>query len=134
LAVLGQNLARGSVPAGLALASDFSFCFQCKVDSSLVLRLPIETTLFSSHLSRTDRARGLGEESIISEYLHHPPKSVIPTGAARFFLSRSLLRTSRAAKWRNLSSIDRGAKLNRSSSLYEESLQGITARNHQKEN
>ncbi len=35
---------QGSVPAGLALASDFSFCFQCKVGSSLVLRRPIETT------------------------------------------------------------------------------------------
>ncbi len=36
---------QGSVPAGLALASDFSFCFQCKVGSSLVLRRPIETAL-----------------------------------------------------------------------------------------
>ena len=34
----------GSVPVGLALASDFSFCFQCKVGSSLVLRRPIEIT------------------------------------------------------------------------------------------
>ncbi len=34
---------QGSVPAGLALASDFSFSFQCKVGSSLVLRRPIET-------------------------------------------------------------------------------------------
>jgi len=33
----------GSVPAGLALASEFGFCFQCKVRSSLVLRRPIET-------------------------------------------------------------------------------------------
>jgi hypothetical protein len=32
---------QGSVPAGLTLASDFSFCFQCKVGSSLVLRLSI---------------------------------------------------------------------------------------------
>ena len=35
---------QGSVPVGLALASDFSFCFQCKVGSSLVLRRPVETT------------------------------------------------------------------------------------------
>ncbi|HEY4948885.1 MAG TPA: hypothetical protein VIH88_01000, partial [Candidatus Acidoferrales bacterium] len=34
---------QGSVPAGLALASEFGFCFQCKVRSSLVLRRPIET-------------------------------------------------------------------------------------------
>src|ERR1700735_3759981 len=34
---------RGSVPAGLTLASDFSFCFQCEVGSSSVLRRPIET-------------------------------------------------------------------------------------------
>jgi hypothetical protein len=35
---------QGSVPVGLTLASDFGFCFQCKVGSSLVLRRPIETT------------------------------------------------------------------------------------------
>jgi protein TonB len=34
-------------------------------------------------------------------------KSQPPTGAARLFLPGSVLRTSRAAKWRNLSSIDR---------------------------
>jgi hypothetical protein len=38
---------QGSVPAGLTLASDFSFCFQCKVGSSLVLRRPIESTLLT---------------------------------------------------------------------------------------
>ena len=38
------NPSQGSVPAGLSLASNFSFCFQCKVGSSLVLRRPIETT------------------------------------------------------------------------------------------
>jgi hypothetical protein len=40
---------QGSVPAGLALASDFSFCFQYKVGSSLVLRRPIEITAFTRH-------------------------------------------------------------------------------------
>jgi hypothetical protein len=35
---------QGSVPAGLALASDFSYCFQYKVGSSVVLRRPIEIT------------------------------------------------------------------------------------------
>ena len=35
---------QGSVPAGLTLASNFSFCFQCQVDSSVVLRRPIEST------------------------------------------------------------------------------------------
>jgi hypothetical protein len=34
---------QGSVPDGLAPASDFSFCFQCQVGSSLMLRRPIET-------------------------------------------------------------------------------------------
>src|ERR1700722_6959089 len=38
---------QGSVPVGLALASDFGFCFLCKVGSSLVLRRPIEITAFS---------------------------------------------------------------------------------------
>ena len=38
-----------SVPAGLTLASDFGFCFQCQVGSSLVLRRPIETTAFTRH-------------------------------------------------------------------------------------
>jgi hypothetical protein len=35
---------QGSVPAALALASDFSFCFQYKGGPSLVLRRPIEIT------------------------------------------------------------------------------------------
>src|SRR5580692_10327290 len=35
---------QGSVPTGVALASDFSFCFQCEVGSNLVLHRPIETT------------------------------------------------------------------------------------------
>jgi hypothetical protein len=35
---------QGSVPAALTLTSDFSFCFQCQVGSSLVLRRPIEIT------------------------------------------------------------------------------------------
>jgi hypothetical protein len=35
---------QSSVPAGLALASDFGFCFQCQAGSSLVLRRPIEIT------------------------------------------------------------------------------------------
>ncbi len=36
---------QGSVPADLTLASDFSFCLQHRVASSLVLRRPIETTI-----------------------------------------------------------------------------------------
>ncbi len=36
-----------SVPAGLTLASDFGFCFQCQASSSLVLRRPIEITAFT---------------------------------------------------------------------------------------
>jgi hypothetical protein len=35
---------QGSVPAGLTLAGDFGFCFQCQVASSFVLRRPIEIT------------------------------------------------------------------------------------------
>jgi hypothetical protein len=38
---------QSSVPTGLALASDFGFCFQCEAGSSLVLRRPIEITVFS---------------------------------------------------------------------------------------
>ncbi|MFZ3216545.1 MAG: hypothetical protein WA192_10845, partial [Candidatus Acidiferrales bacterium] len=38
---------QSSVPAGLILASDFGFCFQCQVGPSLVLRRPIETTALS---------------------------------------------------------------------------------------
>jgi hypothetical protein len=41
---------QGSVPAGLALASDFSYCFQYKVGSSVVLRRPIEITRVTGHL------------------------------------------------------------------------------------
>jgi hypothetical protein len=35
---------QSSVPAGLTLASDSGFCFQCQAGSSLVLRRPIEIT------------------------------------------------------------------------------------------
>ena len=38
---------QGSVLAGLTLASDFGFCFQCQAGSSLVLRRPIEITLIN---------------------------------------------------------------------------------------
>ena len=43
LAALGQTLAR-IAPAGLTLASDFGFCFQCRANSRFVLRRPIEIT------------------------------------------------------------------------------------------
>jgi hypothetical protein len=42
----GPKPNQGSVPAGLTLAGDFGFCFQCQVGSSLVLRRPIEITRF----------------------------------------------------------------------------------------
>jgi hypothetical protein len=41
---------QSSVPAGLTLASDFAFCFQCQAGSSLVLRRPIETTRVTGHV------------------------------------------------------------------------------------
>jgi len=41
---------QGSVPAGLTLASDFGFCFQCQRGSSLVLRRPIEITRLIRHV------------------------------------------------------------------------------------
>jgi hypothetical protein len=40
----------GSVPAGLTLASDFGFCFQCQRGSSLVLHRPIEITGVTGHV------------------------------------------------------------------------------------
>src|SRR5271156_3287719 len=40
---------QGCVPAGLTLAVDFGFCFQCQVGSSLVLRRPIEITRLIGH-------------------------------------------------------------------------------------
>jgi hypothetical protein len=43
---------QGSVPAGLTLASDSSFCFQCKEGSGLVLRRRIETTVLIMHQAR----------------------------------------------------------------------------------
>src|SRR5580658_4525079 len=41
---------QSSVPAGLALASDFGFCFQCQAGASLVSRRPIEITALIGHL------------------------------------------------------------------------------------
>ena len=49
---------QGSVPVRLALASDFSFCFQCGVGSSLVLRRPIETTALTGQLTSTPNCPG----------------------------------------------------------------------------
>ena len=40
---------QSSVPAGLTLASEFGFCFQCQEGSSLVLRRPIEITRLIRH-------------------------------------------------------------------------------------
>ena len=37
---------QGSVLDGLALASDFGFCFQCQAGSRFVLHRPIEITAF----------------------------------------------------------------------------------------
>jgi hypothetical protein len=44
---------------------------------------------------------------ILGYHLNRPPRMVIPSGVARLFLPRSLLRTSRATRSRNLSSISR---------------------------
>jgi hypothetical protein len=44
------NATRGSVPAGLALACDFAFRFQCQMGSSLVLHRPIETTALTGQV------------------------------------------------------------------------------------
>src|SRR5271163_2842433 len=49
---------QSSLPAGLTLASDFGFCFQCKVGSSLVLRPPIEITRVTGHLVLRDQDAG----------------------------------------------------------------------------
>jgi hypothetical protein len=47
----------------------------------------------------------------LGNHLRRPPRPGIPTEATRPFLSRSLLRTSRIAQWRNLSSITRASHL-----------------------
>ena len=43
---------QGSVSAGLTLASDFSFCFQCQAGSGLLLRRPIEITRVTGGVAR----------------------------------------------------------------------------------
>jgi hypothetical protein len=42
---------QGSVLDGLALASDFGFCFQCQVSSRFVLHRPIEITALTGQVS-----------------------------------------------------------------------------------
>jgi hypothetical protein len=49
-----SNPSQSSVPAGLTLASDFSFCFQCQAGSSLVLRRPIETTALTGDVPTSE--------------------------------------------------------------------------------
>ena len=71
--------------------------------------------LVKSDMSFRTRAFSAGEEPAVQftrpcQSLANKPKRVIPSGVARPFLPRSLLRTSRATQSRNLSSIDRGAK------------------------
>jgi hypothetical protein len=61
---------QGSVPAGLALASDFSFCFQYKVGSSLVLRRPIEITALIGNYDPT-----VGDQAPAPRHLSHTPRS-----------------------------------------------------------
>jgi sRNA-binding carbon storage regulator CsrA len=41
----------------MALSSDFSFCFQCKVGSSIALRRPIEAAAFIRRLAARVAAR-----------------------------------------------------------------------------
>ena len=40
----GPKPNQDTIPAGVTLAGDFGFCFQCQVGSSLVLRRSIEIT------------------------------------------------------------------------------------------
>jgi len=40
----GPKPNQDTIPAGVTLAGDFGFCFQCQVGSSLVLHRPIEIT------------------------------------------------------------------------------------------
>ena len=56
---------------------------------------------------------GRGSFQLVLPLTGQRRKRVIPSGVARRFLPRSLVRTSRATQPRNLSSIDRGAKLPR---------------------
>jgi hypothetical protein len=51
-----SKASQGSVPAGLTLASDISFCFQCQAGSSLVLRRPIEITALTGQRDLAPRA------------------------------------------------------------------------------
>ena len=55
---------QGSVPVGLALASDISFCFQCEVGSILVLRRPIEIAALTRHVDYFQVARQPGTTEI----------------------------------------------------------------------
>jgi hypothetical protein len=70
----------------------------CLTDSSKSL-FHVKQTFVIAHLNHP----------ILATISASPLRPVIPTGAAWPFLSRSLLRTSRAAQWRNLSSIDRAS-------------------------
>jgi hypothetical protein len=56
---------QSSVPAGLALASDSGFCFQCQAGSSLVLCRPIEITAFIRSFE-TIVAAISGEETLLA--------------------------------------------------------------------
>jgi hypothetical protein len=64
-----SNPSQSSVPAGLTLASDFSFCFQCQEGSSLVLRRPIETTALTRN--STDSVQS-GPEDYVRAARHLP--------------------------------------------------------------
>src|SRR5277367_471506 len=63
------NATQGSVPAGLALACDFAFRFQCQMGSSLVLHRPIETTAVTGQVDfRLETVGPRGTEYFVTYY------------------------------------------------------------------
>src|SRR5271156_6524601 len=48
----GPKPNQDTIPAGVTLAGDFGFCFQCQVGSSLVLHRPIEITRITGQIER----------------------------------------------------------------------------------
>src|SRR5271163_2075841 len=55
----GPKPNQDTIPAGVTLAGDFGFCFQCQVGSSLVLHRPIEITRLTGQVKSNRWARGV---------------------------------------------------------------------------
>src|SRR5271155_4213463 len=72
----GPKPNQDTIPAGITLAGDFGFCFQCQVGSSLVLHRPIEITRVIGQVTTAVKIRDSGTEGLRFERMVGQPQRI----------------------------------------------------------